>query len=172
MDKLPEPQRTLLEGPKVLVDTIENFNASVIARLRRPPPPPPPPRGQRLVFINHDSQDQTLADKFSEMIRQKGHVPAQRLSKGLSQQLREDLEGNIVDCDAMLLVYGLATNVWVRSQLRRYNKIKVQRDAPVARLWLCTAEPKPKDSLEMDVPEEMVEIDPNELEVALGEIHP
>jgi len=172
MDKVPEAQRTLLEGPKVLVDTIENFNASVIARLRRPPPPPPPPRGQQLVFINHDSQDQTLADRFSKMIRQKGHVPAQRLSKGLSQQLREDLEGNIVDCDAMLLVYGLATNVWVRSQLRRYNKIKVQRDAPVARLWLCTAEPKPKDSLEMDVPEELVEIDPNDLEVALGEMHP
>ncbi len=50
-----------------------------------------------------------------------------RILQGSSEDVRLDLEENIVECDALVMVYGETTPVWVRGQLRLYPKLKHRR---------------------------------------------
>ena len=67
-------------------------------------------------------------------------VPERQLQRavpilqGSSEEVRLDLEENIVECDALVMVYGETTPVWVRGQLRLYSKLKHRRKQPLKAL--------------------------------------
>jgi len=78
--------------------------------------------------------------------------------EGPSEQVRADLEENIVDCDALVLVYGQTTDIWVRGQLKLYNKLKPKRTSPARIVALYRGPPPAKPEVGFTLPE-MREID-------------
>jgi hypothetical protein len=81
------------------------------------------------------------------------------LLEGNAGDLREDLEGNLKDCDALLLIYGAAPPAWVRGQLRQYTKLRAQRDRPLSVLSIYVGPPDGKGDLAMTLDEKIEEID-------------
>ena len=73
--------------------------------------------------------------------------------QGSSEDVRLDLEENIVECDALVMVYGETTPVWVRGQLRLYSKLKHRRKQPLKALALYLGPPESKPDIGMDLPE-------------------
>jgi hypothetical protein len=163
LDKVEDAeQRKLLDGATVLVDNLDNFNASVIASLRALAQPKPAPGAAArdpasvgdLIFINAHESDMDLARSWSELLQRNGRTPSLPVLNGPSATaLREDLKDNMKDCDSLLLLYGRSSNLWVRSQLRLFTQVKARREAPLRSLLLCNAPPEPKDPVEMYLPE-------------------
>lgn len=145
IDGLGDQQRALLESSTVFVSGLEAFKLDVVARLRvlhnpKPPPPKITVSGGVLVFINADTPDIPIAEGVGQTIAGAGHGCSFPLLEGSQQDMREDLENNIVGCDALVLVYGATQVKWVRAQLLNYNKVKSRRQLPVRVLAIYTGE--------------------------------
>lgn len=174
VEELSPEHRQFLEGPTVLVEPAESFCSTIVSTLRalqEPKPVDRAPRAQALVYIAAHECDMVIARGFGDMLTQRGYIPSLPLVRGSTGALREDLEGNIIDSDAFILIYGRSSNVWVRSQLRRYNMIKGRRETPLLKFWLCKAPPEPKEPIDMHVPE-LTEINVSELPEVVGNLRP
>ena len=44
---------------------------------------------------------------------------------------RQDLEENLLDCDAVIVLYARTSVVWVREQLRYCRRMQGRRDRPL-----------------------------------------
>jgi hypothetical protein len=150
--------RELLELPGVQATSLEAFKAAIAAALK-PAPPPSPPRGngdRALVFLNTEPRHQGLAAEIRAAI---GNAVdwATPLFEGPAEIVREDLEQNLLDCDAMVMVY--ADNAgWARAQLRQFRKLSARRERPVRAIPVIDAPPSEKPELGFYLPE-MVVID-------------
>jgi hypothetical protein len=160
LDSVTDPAHAeLLQGAHVIRVGLEAFKADIVKRLERKPPPPPvqPSSGGagQFVFINADGSDIQLAEELRKEFKNAGltfrtAVPA---FEGSAEDVRLDLEESIVECDALLMVYGQSPPVWVRGQLRLYSKLKHRRKEPLKALAICLAPPEPKPDIGMDMPE-------------------
>jgi hypothetical protein len=56
----------------------------------------------------------------------------------------EDLEANLINCGALLLLYGNAPPAWVRAQLLRYSKLEKVREEPLRLKTILLGPPAPK----------------------------
>jgi hypothetical protein len=66
------------------------------------------------------------------------------LFEGSADQILEDLEENLKECAALLLVYGKSTPPWVRAQLRRYHRLEKIRKEPPRLRTILLGPPAPK----------------------------
>ncbi len=142
----------LLSGENVQRTGLEAFKADVVKRIGRPPPPPPSPE-QRFVFINADGSDIKLAEDLRREFTSAQFSAAVPIMEGSSEDVRLDLEDNIVECDALVMVYGETSPVWVRGQLRLYSKLKHRRREPLKTLAIYLGPPGTKPDIGMDLPE-------------------
>ena len=78
---------------------------------------------------------------------QKHFSAARPLYEGSAKEIVEDLEANIANCEALMMIYGSAPPSWVRAQLLRYAKLEKQRDAPPRMKTLLLGPPAPKADL-------------------------
>ena len=62
------------------------------------------------------------------------------------------MEQNLLNCDAAIVVYGIATSNWVRSQLLEFRKIIAKRDRPLNTLAVFEGPPEEKDSIDLKLP--------------------
>ena len=145
----------LLAGEHVMRIGLEAFKADIVKRLAKPPAPPMAavPAEEQFVFINADGSDIQLAENLRRELTGANLTSAVPILQGSSEDVRLDLEENIVDCDALVMVYGEATPVWVRGQLRLYSKLKHRRKQPLKALAIYLGPPESKPDLGMDMPE-------------------
>ena len=124
-----------------------------------PPPPPPPPRstGDRpFVFLNTEPRHGEIAAEIRAAIGGRV-VLAEPMRAGPAEEVRTDFEQNLIDCDAMIMVY--ADNAgWARAQLRAFLKATPRRERPVRVILVIDAPAEPKPELGFHLPE-MVIID-------------
>jgi len=150
--------RALLELETVQATSLETFKSAVAAALA-PPPPPPPPRatGDRpFVFLNTEPRHGKIAAEIRAAIGGRA-VLAEPLRDGPAEDVRTDFEQNLIDCDAMVMVY--ADNAgWARAQLRAFLKATPRRERPVRAIPVIDAPAEPKPELGFHLPE-MVIID-------------
>jgi hypothetical protein len=66
--------------------------------------------------------------------------------------IRRDLEQNLLYCDGMIVIYGIATATWVREQLLYCRKMLQQRGHPLQALAVYEGPPEPKDPLDFKLP--------------------
>jgi hypothetical protein len=71
------------------------------------------------------------------------------LFEGSADEITKDLDANLVDCGALVLVYGNAAAPWVRAQLRRYSKLERLREEPMRVKTILFAPPAPKGDIGM-----------------------
>ncbi len=150
-----QPHAALLSGENVMRIGLESFKADIVRRLEKPPAPPPPqaPADNEFVFINADGSDLNLAENLRHAFTSANVSAAIPILQGSSEDVRHDLEDNIVECDALIMVYGEATPVWVRGQLRLYSKLRHRRKEPLKALALYLGPPETKPDIGMDLPE-------------------
>jgi hypothetical protein len=143
--------KPLLEGPEVLAVGLEEFRSEIL-RACAPEPPKPAPAAAAddgcHVFINADRSDKELADALLKIFENKASYTAARpLFEGSAKDIVEDLEANLLNCGALLMLYGSAPPAWVRAQLLRYSKLERQRDAPPRVKSIVLGPPAPKPEL-------------------------
>ena len=129
--------RELLELETVHATSLETFKSSVAAALA-PPPPSPPRRAtgdQPLVFLNTEPRHREIAAEIRAAIGDRA-AWAEPLRVGGSNEMRVDLEQNLIACDAMVMVYADNPG-WARAQLRAFLKAapRLSRQRHAATGW-------------------------------------
>lgn len=149
------PHAALLGNPAVQAMSLQSFKAEIVRRMQKPPPPPPKPAklAGGMVFINSVPDDSELAAKLENDFVNEGCTVILPAPGGAAEEILADLSENIIDCDALVLVYGSAENMWVRSQLKLYSKLKPKREEPDCVVLICNAPPGPKAPIGMRMPE-------------------
>ena len=146
-----QEQRELLEAVSVYAEPLESFKQRIVQQALPPPPPPPTVHaGAPVVFINTERRDRTLAETIRDQVdaRLLATLP---VSEGTAAEVREDLEHKLVDCDALIVVYGEKTLAWVENQLLYCNKMAPQagQALPPPGCVRWTAQEKPAVSTRM-----------------------
>jgi hypothetical protein len=139
--------KALLEGPEVVAIGLEEFKNEIRRHCREPEPKPAEalPIGDRHFFINADQSDKELADLLLKLFEgRQSWTAARPLFEGNAKDVMDDLEANLLNCDAMMLLYGQAPPSWVRAQLLRYSKLERRRDEPLRSKTILLGPPGPK----------------------------
>ncbi|MGB6535616.1 MAG: toll/interleukin-1 receptor domain-containing protein [Xanthobacteraceae bacterium] len=136
LDKIPPVNwdRQLLQSPDVRVMGLQDFMKEIrgtIDQLKQKPESKTPRDG--FVFINADRSDQILAQTLFKAFNDNAcsAVVPMEDSTASAKEIEEDLEANLIDCSALLLLYGQASLAWVRAQIRRFMKLESQRREPL-----------------------------------------
>ena len=145
-------QRTLLECETVRACGIEEFKQAIVDEARRPPSVAPKRPKNVLVFVNNDSPDRQLAQEVAKLLLEEGVGYSMRLETGSPDEIRTDLEENLLTCDGLLLIYGATTASWVRSQLRQGRKVISQREEPLPAMAVFEGPPPEKVGLDLMLP--------------------
>jgi len=146
----------LIGNPAVQAMSLQAFKAEIVRRMQKPPPPPPKPAAARsasTVFINAVPGDIELASKLEDDFVKEGCTVLLPVLEGPAEDILRDLSENIIDCNALVLIYGSAEHMWVRSQLKLYNKLKPKREVAECVVLICNAPPAPKAPIGMRLPE-------------------
>jgi hypothetical protein len=86
----------------------------------------------KLVFINTGPEDLSLAHEIADMLKEEGFGFSLPLLADISpSEKRRDLEENLRDCDAVVVLYANTSVVWVREQLRYCRRMQGQRERPL-----------------------------------------
>lgn len=144
-------QRKLLQTPTVRAEGLEEFKRAVQNLLSAPSSPVPPPTNS-FVFIDSEASDEDLARQVCQIVSGLGLDYAEPYRGADPTRLREDIEENLRDCDAVLLLYGTTPVDWVHSHLRECRKIRAQRDRPLNVLALVEGPPpEPKEPVRISL---------------------
>jgi hypothetical protein len=127
-----EEHRELLEGPEVQATNLVEFQAYLIRQLQ---PPPTQNRkiddSEMLVFVNGAPEDRDLMEMIEEIFQRHDigfAFPLQISETTKVDEVRKDLENNLINCDAIIVLYGASPAMWVREQLNFYRKTLKKRD--------------------------------------------
>jgi len=108
------------------------------------------------VFLNTEPRHGEIAAKVRAAIGSQA-VLAEPLRSGTAEEVRTDFEQNLIDCDAMVMVYADNPG-WARAQLRAFLKATPRRERLVRAIPVIDAPAEPKPELNFTMPE-MVIID-------------
>jgi hypothetical protein len=152
-DRSIDPAATIDLAHRALLEhciacPFEEFRRRVVDEARREPPPPPRRRVCATVFVDADGHDDALAQQVGSALAENGISCLKTLSAGSPEDIRKDLEGNLRDCDGVLLLYGSTEPIWVREQVRYGNKVFTQRDRRPA---LCIYQGPPPSKLDLGI---------------------
>src|SRR5205085_6658338 len=102
----------LLAGSEVMAMGLQEFMREIKIRLERPAPSKKEQKGE-FLFINAADSDKELADSLLTLFSDKSDwIVMEPLFSGTAAQILEDLEANLMDCAALLLVYGHSDPPW------------------------------------------------------------
>jgi len=148
-----QEQRELLEGTTVFVDSLEAFKAEA-ARRASPKPPAPKPRviAENIVFIDAHAEDDALGREIHRAVKTRGLGCVVPLRKGSPEEVRQDLEQRLLDCDGVLIVYGSVTQAWARGHVMQCHKKKGKREQPLKVVAVCEGPPEDKEPLGLELP--------------------
>ncbi len=156
MDRLDKDLRDLLEAVTVLAEPIETFKQRIVRQAIPPTPPPPPeppgPARAPVVFINTERRDRALAETLRDRVPER-LIATLPVSEGTASELREDLEEKLIDCDALIVVYGEGTTAWVDRQLLYCNKIAPKRKRSLRALGVYEGPPEEKPEVPTHMPD-------------------
>ncbi|HEX5271577.1 MAG TPA: serine/threonine-protein kinase [Gemmataceae bacterium] len=148
-----------VNGRHVQAVELEEFKRDVVARAAQEvkrrtaeKAAPKPPADQAFVFINVGRDDLPLTGDLCGLLEQRGCSYALPMHEGRPDEIRQDLEANLLDCDGLIIVYGEITEQWVREQLRQWRKILYRRDKPLRALAVYEGPPCEKQGLGMRLP--------------------
>jgi serine/threonine protein kinase len=148
-----------VNGKHVQAVELELFKRDVVARasgeIKRRTAESAAPKAmadQAFVFINVGRDDLPLTDDLCGLLEQRGCSYALPMHEGRPDEIRQDLEANLLDCDGLIIVYGEITEQWVREQLRQWRKILYRRDKPLRALAVYEGPPCEKQGLGMRLP--------------------
>lgn len=150
LDSVTDPaHRELLSAATVTASTLEQFKASVVAALKTKPRARSLKDPQEfLVFVNAEKVDRPAAQEIRKTLGANYSVVLP--IDDSSSSVRDDLNENLRECDALLLVYGQAGPDWVRAQMRHLRKVRAGQPVQVGAV--CYGPPADKPDVDFTVP--------------------
>ncbi len=86
------------------------------------------------IFLHSAPEDLALIADIESLLKDNGIdyvLPLHRSVEISSSDIRQDIENNILNCDAILILYEQTTSVWVREQLGNCRRLQRKRDTPL-----------------------------------------
>jgi hypothetical protein len=148
-------QRRLLEQDTVRAMPIVEFMQTVVKGITDPPPSPPQRPSDSMIFINADPVDEGSAHGIKDRLGDRvGWLMPLSLHDGKAQpeDLQQDMESNFINADGLFIVYGAVGPLWVRSQLKLYQKLAPRRPAKPRFLAIVEDPPGTKAPLGISLP--------------------
>jgi hypothetical protein len=106
-----------------------------------------------LVFINTGPEDLSLAREIAAMLRAEGFGFSLPVLEHLSPaEKRQDLEENLLDCDAVIVLYANTSVMWVREQLRYCRRMQGRRERPLKVIAVFSQATPDKSPVDMNLP--------------------
>lgn len=137
-----ERQKRLLEMADAM--PFEDFKQKIVGALskgeRKPPPRP------SFFFIDCDAVDIKRADYIGQHLG--GTVDWERPlyeENPKAKKLQESIEGNLIDCDGLFIVFGMTRPGWVLDQIQLYRKLRPRRAKEPLVLAVVQAGPEPRE---------------------------
>ena len=130
-------QQALLRGKTVSTDSLETFQAEILNKLLPPKSSPGslPPEACNidiLLFLDANTRhDHALVKSICEMLDQLGVGYMLPLQSDNPAENREAFEQYVLDCNALVVVYGEVSVKWVSDQLLAIRKICWKRQEPL-----------------------------------------
>ena len=137
-----ERQKRLLETAEAM--PFEEFKRKIVQILSKDESKPPP--RPSFIFINCDAVDTDRADDIGQHLG--GDVDWERPlyeENPKAKQLQESIESNLIDCDGLFIVFGMARPGWVRDQIQLYRKLRPRRSKDPQVLAVVQAGPEPRE---------------------------
>lgn len=144
--------RALLQLDTVVATAIEEFKSMVKENILYKPPTSTKKPIEAFVFVDMESADRSVANEICDILDRHGASYALPMECGKPVEIRTDLEQNMLECDALIVIYGNSTVKWVREHLRQSRKILAQRERPLQALAVYEGPPMPKDNLGFKLP--------------------
>ena len=144
--------QSFLNEETVMAVGMEEFKREVSQRIFQKPLEPRQKPENTLVFVNAEAADSPLAKSVRDVFHREGMGSVLPLWNGNPEDVRKELEKNLLDCDALLILYGNSPVTWVHDQLRYWRKVSWKREQPIRVLAVCEGPPEPKDELTMVLP--------------------
>jgi|GEM_PF-1887407 len=86
------------------------------------------------VFLNCAPEDLDLVAEIASLLNVYGIdyvLPLHRSAEVTPSDIRQDIENNILNCDAVLILYQQTAPVWVRAQIAECRRLQRKRDTPL-----------------------------------------
>lgn len=138
IDKLGQG-REGVAGADLIYGNIEDFKGIMLDKLKKleePPPPPPAPvaaatpgaantegSGSRVIYLICDMQDIEEIKPLEDFLFDNGCEVVIPIFEGEESEIREDHIENLKMCDAAIIFFGNANDLWLRSKMRDFLKI-------------------------------------------------
>jgi hypothetical protein len=148
-----QAHRLLVDGQNVLATSIEDFKTILKKSILDKPDSPPRKGLSAFVFVDIEKADRPLADRVCKILGHNGIGYSLPLEKGDPSDIRRDLEGNLLECDGIIIIYGCATVIWVRRQLLQCQKILSMRERPLQAFAVFEGPPEEKCEIDLKLPQ-------------------
>jgi len=106
-----------------------------------------------MIFINTTMDDQALGKEIGEWLKEQGLISCLPIFEEYVSPAdkRQDLEGNLLDCDGMIMPYEAKSLKWIREQLRYCRRLQGKREHPFKTIGVFN-KTEQKTALGMNLP--------------------
>ena len=110
------------------------------------------PKTNSLVYLGADRSDLSVVQEVEAYLT--GHkVPVVTPTfDGSAEEIRQDLEENLLDSDTLIFVHGSAPTTWIRGNLRRLHRLMAERSTPPRSVVVLKAPPPNKGDVGISLP--------------------
>lgn len=146
-----ERHRALLEGEATMAMGLESFKAEVLRRLDALRAPRREVRPQ-MIYVGAERGDLELARELERALSERHFPVVLPFFDGSAEEIRQDMEENLLEKDAILIVHGKAPALWVRRYLNRFYTKLLQQRAPPKVIGLLRGPPPEKSDINLSLP--------------------
>jgi hypothetical protein len=117
----------LATGPSVMKVSLDGLEEIIVREVLGSTPPAP-----KFVFLDFDESDAILGFTLqNELVRRGAAVMVPPIS-GSAAAIHAELAEGFRHCDALVIAYQNASQMWVRAQIKLFVKLRPRRAVPVA----------------------------------------
>jgi len=91
------------------------------------------------VYVIYDQRDSDVTSVWTDFLFKQGFEILRPVFEGDEEEIREYHQENLASCDAVLIIYGKAGELWLRRKLREIQKSAGYgrtKPAPLVGIWL------------------------------------
>ena len=137
---IDQTHATLLHDDQLIVSDMVELQLLIQKKLNPPTKPNMDKNREILLFINHAPEDHVNLQPLIEELKKRKIGYSRTLSSDEAVSpaaLRQDLEQNLLGCDALVMLFYDAPVTWIREQLLFWRRTAIKRDKPFLGVGVC-----------------------------------
>lgn len=148
-----EHHRAIVSRADILAMGFESFKEKIVARVRNTSKGAEPVKDVgSFVFVNADPTDRKIGQALCDEFARRHMMAFLAQYEGSASDVRKDLTDSMKDCSALIFVYGQATPIWLRDQVRMFWRLQADRGAPPRIIAVIDAPPRDKPDPGVTIP--------------------